>query len=443
MEDVHWADQSTRDLLAFLAHSLGAARALLVATYRSDELTRQHPLRAALGRWEREPGVERLDVRPFDRLESDEFLAAIGHLGPDTGLAAEVFARSEGNPFFAEELLLAAEAGSAALPPTVRDALLARVEALPPDAQTVVRVASAAGREVEHELLRAVAGLDDPALLAALRAAVAEQLLLVEPGTLAYAFRHALLQEAVHDDLLPGERTAFHAAIAEVLTGRPELAGRAGATAALAWHWSAAQDQPRALEASYAAARSAVCSFAFSDAQRHLERTLELWQHVPDAEVRTGADLPTVLKHAASAASRAGEHARAVTYARDALQLIDETVDPLRAGVLWMWLARSLNSLGREGTEEAHLRAVQLVPETPSAARSRVLERYAAAPHARAAAGGGPAARREGRRRRPRGGRVRGGGRGAGDARRDHRRAGRAGGRARTAGAGRRPGRTA
>lgn len=379
LEDLHWADQSTRDLLAFLVHSLRDARVLIVATYRSDELSRQHPLRAALARWEREPAAERIDLRPFDRLESDEFLAAIGHVRPDPGLAAEVFARSEGNPFFAEELLLAAEAGSAALPPTVRDALLARVEALPPDVQTVVRVASAAGREVEHELLRSVAGLDDPALLAALRTAVREQLLLVEPAALTYAFRHALLQEAVHDDLLPGERTALHAAIAEVLTTRPELAGRAGATAALAWHWSAAQDQPRALEASYAAARAAVGSFAFSDAQRHLERVLELWDHVPDPGSRTGADLATVLTHAASASSRAGEHARAVTYARRALELVDEADDPLRAGVLWMWLARSLNSLGREGTEEAHLRAVQLVPPTPSAARSRVLERYAAA----------------------------------------------------------------
>lgn len=375
LEDLHWADQSSRDLLAFLVHALNDARVLVVGTYRSDELNRRHPLRALLARFERDPNVERLDVRPFDRAELVELLTGLLAGPPDTDLVEAVLARSEGNAFFAEELVAAALDGAGGdLPPTLREVLLTRIEALPPDTQAVLRVAAAAGREADHELLAAVAGLDAPRLLAALRTAVAEQVLVTRPGTLGYAFRHALAAEAVHDDLLPGERIALHAELARVLGERPELVGHAELNGVLAWHWEAAHDQPRALAASVCAAREAKASWAFADALRHLERALELWHAVDDAERHAGTDLAGLLRRAAGAASSAGDQVRAIGLAREALALVDPGSDPVRAGLLHMLLGRALDVAGRDGFDEQYETAVRLVPaEPPTAPRARVL----------------------------------------------------------------------
>jgi DNA-binding NarL/FixJ family response regulator len=375
LEDLHWADQSSRDLLAFLVHSLGSARVLVVGTFRSDELNRRHPLRSLLARFERDPHVERLDLRRFDRAELVELLTGLLAGPPETDLVEAVFARSEGNAFFAEELVAAALGGAGDdFPPTLREVLLTRIEGLPPDTQAVLRVAAAAGREVDHELLAAVAGLDAPRLLAALRTAVAEQVLVARSDTLGYAFRHALVAEAVHDDLLPGERTALHAELARVLQQRPELAGRAEITGVLAWHWFAAHDQPRALAASVGAAHAAEASWAYADALRHLERALELWHVVHDAQRHAGTDLAGLLKHAAAVAVRAGDAARALPLVREALTLVDPGADPVRAGLLQMLLGTALDVAGRDGYDAAYEAAVALVPaDPPTAERARVL----------------------------------------------------------------------
>ncbi len=377
LEDLHWSDRSSRDLLAFLVHSLADARVLVVATFRTDELRRTHPLRPFLAQLERDDRVERLDLTPFDRVELAEFLVALLGEPPPADLADEVFERSQGNAFFAEELAASAAAGAGRpgeLPATLRDALLARVDALPAPAPAAPRPAAAAGEEVDHELLAAVAGMDAPDLLAALRTAVAEQVLVAQPDRLTYRFRHALLQEAVHGDLLPGERVDLHRRLAQVLEERPELAGsRAGAAAALAWHWRRAHDLPRALAAAVTAGQDAATAYAFADAHVQYEAALELWDAVPEAQRPPGTDRVELLKRAATAAARSGEHARAVALARRALDQLDEVAEPVRASLLWMWLARSLSALGDEAAAHATAEAVRLVPDDPSPARARVL----------------------------------------------------------------------
>src|SRR5512132_2507869 len=290
VEDLHWADRSTRDLLAFVVRNLRSERILLLATYRSDELHRRHPLRPFLAELAR-GGVERVELEPFGHQELAILLEGILGAPPDAATVDDVLARSEGNAFFAEELVAAAayRAGSL-LPQTLRDVLLIRFEALSDQAQAVLRVAAVAGRRVQHELLARVAGMAEPALLDGLRDTVAHQLLVVGADGGSYAFRHALVQEAVYAEALPGERNRLHVAFATALEAHPELAGGAGPAVAaeIALHWHAAGDQPRALVASVRAGMQAFSGYGFAEAQRHLERALELWERVADAPERAG-----------------------------------------------------------------------------------------------------------------------------------------------------------
>ena len=158
VEDVHWADRSTRDLLAFLARRLRDERVLVIVTYRSDELHRRHPLRPWLAELARLPRVEQVDLERFDRAELADQLAAIHGAPVPSSLVDLIARRSEGNPFFAEELLAAGSAGEATLPARLRDVLFGRIGSLSGPAGQVLDAASVAGGAVDHDLLRAVLG---------------------------------------------------------------------------------------------------------------------------------------------------------------------------------------------------------------------------------------------------------------------------------------------
>jgi DNA-binding CsgD family transcriptional regulator/tetratricopeptide (TPR) repeat protein len=375
MEDLHWADRSTRDLLAYLATYLRSGRVLLVLTFRSDELHRRHPLRGLLGELGRNRRTRRLELARFGRAELAEQLA--GLLGGEVpaGLAEEVYARSGGNPFFAEELLLAAGGvGPGALPPSLQEVLLARVVRLGSGTQQLLRVAAAAGPGATQPLLAEAAGMDEAALLGGLREAVDQQLLVPEAGGDGFVFRHALVAEAVYGELLPGERVRLHTALAGALEVGLE-AGDAPATRAarIAHHWSAAGDQPRALSASIAATAAAEQVYAFAEAQLQLERVLTLWDRVPDAEQRAGVDRVSVLARCAEAAYAAGDTARGAQLLREALPLVDEARQPQRAGLLYEQLARCLRALGDPDALAAQQQAVRLVRPEPSVERARVL----------------------------------------------------------------------
>jgi predicted ATPase len=131
IEDLHWADHSTRDLVAFLATYLRSGRVVVALTFRSDELHRLHPLRGLLAELARNRRVSRLELARFTRGELAEQLTGLLGVGPPARFFEDVYARSEGNPFFAEELVMAAErAGGDALPPSLQEVLLARVASL-------------------------------------------------------------------------------------------------------------------------------------------------------------------------------------------------------------------------------------------------------------------------------------------------------------------------
>jgi predicted ATPase len=167
VEDLHWADQSTRDLLGFLVRNLRAGLAL-VLTCRSDELRPGHPLRPFLAELNRGGRAERLDLGRLGGRDLAELVAGILGEPAAPGLSREILARSEGNPFFAEELLAARLEGTR-LPPALRDLLLARVDALTEAAQRTLAAAAVAGSRVDHELLASVTGQDDTQLVPLLR----------------------------------------------------------------------------------------------------------------------------------------------------------------------------------------------------------------------------------------------------------------------------------
>jgi DNA-binding CsgD family transcriptional regulator len=375
LEDLHWADRSTRDLLAYLATYLRAQPVLLVLTFRSDELDRRHPLRRLLAELGRNRRVVRLELPRFSRAEVTQQVAGLLGADPSARLVDDLYARSEGNPFFAEELVLAG-ADPGVLPPSLQEVLLARVVRLGDRTQQLLRVAAAAGPGVTQPLLAEVAGLDDQQLLEGLREAVDQQLLRPDPGGGdGYLFRHALLAEAVHSELLPGERVRLHTALASALEAGVEGGGPPASRAArLAYHWAAAGDQPRALSASIQAAEAALGVYGFAEAQLQLERALALWDQVPDAEQRAaGMDRVGLLARCAEAAYGAGDPAWAAELVRQTLGRVDEAHQPRRAGLLHEQLARCLRRLGDPAALGEQQAAVRLVPPGPSVERARVL----------------------------------------------------------------------
>ena len=376
LEDLHWADRSTLDLVTHAVRTLRQGRVVLLASYRSDELHRRHPLLPVLAELERSGRVERIELLRFTREELADQLAGILGAVPEPELVARIWARSGGNAFYAEELL-AAGAAQGRLPETLREVLLARVADLSSSTQELLRIAALGGARVTGPLLAAVSGSSAPEVRAALREAVDRGLLLPreDGGADAYLFRHALLQEALEDDLLPGERAELHAAYARALEASPDRADP-GVQAQLAHHWYAAHDLPRALTASVLAGLAAERTYGFVEAQAQYERALELWDSVLDAAGQSTLDRVELLERASRAAAAAGASGRALAHIRTALDLVDAGSEPLRAGVLLDALGHLLHQAGdSDGSLAAHREAVRLVPAAPpSAARARVLE---------------------------------------------------------------------
>src|SRR5581483_7419472 len=271
VEDLQWVDRSSRDLLAFLVRAARRDHLVAVATYRSDELHRRHPLRPFLAELERSGRAERLELEPLRRGELADQLAAISGQAPPREVVDDIVARSEGNPFFAEELLARVGADSGAeLPRSLSEALLLRIERLSPATQQMLRTAAVIGRSADDRLLAQVCGLDEPGLADGLREAAENHVLVPAGHGMAHAFRHALLREAMYDDALPGERLRLHAAIARALSANAELA-TTGAAAELAYHWYAAGDLPAALKSSIKAVAEAERMYAYEEATRHVD----------------------------------------------------------------------------------------------------------------------------------------------------------------------------
>ena len=377
VEDVHWADTSTLDLLGFLlARTLGDDVAVVV-TYRSDDLHRRHPLRPVVNEWGRLPGVVRSSVPPLSD-DSMRSLVQQRHAEPMTERAIErVLRRAGGNAFFAEQLLVSFDDGES-VPAELADLLLARVERLSGPARLVVRITAVAGRTVSHPSLRELTGLEDTELDQALREAV-DAHVLARSSANSFGFRHALLAEAVYDDLLPGERVRLHRQFADAL-GRTTVVGT---DADLARHARAALDLPLAFEAGVRAGQEAMYIGAPAEALSHYEVALELAARVAASDEQ----LVQVSLGAADAAAAAGHQFRAVHLLQDVLPSLPGDGDGdklLRAEVL---VAMSRHALPLDVAEdyfEISGEALRLVAADPSTAlRGRALAVHARFAHSR------------------------------------------------------------
>ncbi|MGY0065031.1 helix-turn-helix transcriptional regulator [Streptomyces sp. LZ34] len=355
LEDLHWADRSTRELLSYLLRALTHSRLLIVATYRADDLHRRHPLRPALAEYERMRTVTRLELPRFERTEVRRQLAAIRGEAPPEQVLDRVFERSEGNAFFVEELACSILEGSpGGISDSLRDLLLVRVEALPDEVQRVVRIAAEGGSEVEFRLLATVTRLAEDELIETLRTAVGAAVLLPSEEGESFRFRHALMREAVTGDLLPSERSRLSRRYAEALEADPTLVRSEERAGRLAGYWFDARDPARALPAVIAAAAAARGRHAFAEQHHLLERALELWDDTPEElrrqTMRQGVedglclaispDMPgdfvDLLAAITVAARLAGERERALALCKRALRKLEG--EPLRAA--WFWIER-------------------------------------------------------------------------------------------------------
>ncbi|WP_229379078.1 helix-turn-helix transcriptional regulator [Streptomyces sp. VRA16 Mangrove soil] len=365
LEDLHWADASTRHLLSYLFRTLRSGRLTVVATYRADDVHRRHPLRPLLAELDRLRTVTRIELGRLSRGEVARQVAGIIAAEPEQALVNDIYRRSDGNAFFVEELAVSAAEGCATgLTDSLRDVLLVRVESLSESAQRVARICAEGGSTVEYPLLAAVAGLGEDELIEALRAAVGANILLASPDGDGYRFRHSLVREAVSDDLLPGERSRINRRYAEALEADPALIPGDARVMRLATYWYHAHDAAKALPAVLDASQEARRRHAYSEQLRLLERAMELWDAAP-LEIRdalrmgdyaqsyrgcgcdpaeTRLNYLDLLAEAADAGRLCGERERALKLCKRAVRILDEAVgtdeaDPLLAA--WFWIQRS------------------------------------------------------------------------------------------------------
>jgi DNA-binding CsgD family transcriptional regulator len=357
LEDLHWADESSHELLAFLAVRLRDLPVLVVATLRDEELADE--ARRWLSDLERRPRVTRLRLAGLAPDEVAELVTDLVPEGSGPDPVAAVVSAAEGNPLYALEL---AGSGARVPPASITEAVLAKAAGVTPSARAVVDQVCVADGGMSHELLAATVPLGEDDLLAAAREAVSRRLLAATAD--GYAYPHDLVRQVFYGQLLPGERRRLHRRVAGALAARPEPD-----PALLALHWQLADCPDRAAPAALLAARQAVTSRAYPEADRFYTMAVGQVRWLPEP-----GPGPGLLEEAAQAASWAGHPGRAARHMADAL------AQPALAGT--QDRARMLERLGRYHWEAGDPRAAVdatrqawdlLEAEPASALQARIL----------------------------------------------------------------------
>lgn len=357
VEDLHWADDTTRRLVSSLARAHDVRRVLLVATYRSDELHRRHPLMPLLADLERSGGVERIELEPLTSEDVAAMAAAILERAVGDDEAAALWQRSGGNPFYAEELL-AQGSDDGGLPTGVRHVILARSHMLVEEALVCLQAAATLASPIDREVLRTTSGLTTSSFPSAIDQLCRERFLVESAGGL--TFRHELVREVFLDELLPGERTGMYARAAEALQRhRPD---RLGEIARL--HHAASQLR-ETLRASVAAGDAAASLGAMVEATEHYGRALDVWASVDRAADAAGLTYIDLLRRAACTSDLARDFDRAVELARLAADTAAALGDPLTEGGILNELAQYLWNASTPGLDDVIERALRVLPSDP------------------------------------------------------------------------------
>lgn len=341
LEDVHWADQATLDVLRVLGRRIDSTPALVLATYRDDEIETGHPLRILLGELASSHGVSRLAV---PRLSFE----AVSELAEPYGADGDAIHRlTQGNAFYVTEILAT---GSETLPETVRDAVLARTARLEPGARRLLEAVSVVPARAELSLLEAVA----PDELAQLDACLTSGVLRADGDGV--SFRHELARLAVESAVPLQRRRALHAAVVRALAGTRHLSR-------LAHHAEEAGDSAAVLEYAPEAARRAAAASAHSEAAAQYARALR------HASALNEADRAPLLAAYAREAHVTGSHEAAAEAFTEAIERYRELGDTARQGDLLARVPATYISLGRNAeAEAASLQAIELLERLPAGA---------------------------------------------------------------------------
>ncbi len=299
LDDLHWADPASLLLLQFLAREMGSARLLVIGTYRDVDLGREHPLFQALGEITREPVTQRYALRGLTERDVGRYIELTARLSPSEELVEAVFRETEGNPFFVGEVvrLLVAEGGlggaaprKLTVPQSVREVIGRRLHRLSPECNRILGLASAIGREFGLDAVEPIAGVSATALLELLDESIAARLVVKVPEAVGrYRFSHAIVREALYEELRPAQRVRLHRQIGEVLEtlygARPDRH-----LAELAYHFAEAaedgRDAAKAIAYTRRAAERATAQLAYEESARHHQTALDmLAAYRPDAEL--------------------------------------------------------------------------------------------------------------------------------------------------------------
>ncbi|MDQ6876724.1 MAG: AAA family ATPase, partial [Candidatus Dormibacteraeota bacterium] len=345
VEDLHWADSSTRELLDYITRRLRNRRVLVLATYRRDEMHRKHPLLPTVQGWQRSRLAQLVELEP---LAPEGVARMVSSIFDNTSVGAEfrdfLHTRSEGNPFVLEEMLKAAidrgdiyrdEAdwqrkpiAELRIPETVRDTILMRVERLDAGQAEILRCAAILGRSFDYQTLIRLSAQDRMAVETALQVAVQQQLLEEEPGSRGrYRFRHALTQEAIYEDLSAPTRERLHSATADVLAQMGDTP-----RAEVAFHLRNANRWQEAIQVTMEAAAAAEAGFGYGDAAALYSLLLPV--------VTTGINRARLLCRLGEAYWLMGTPGRAIEPLEEGIRMLEHAGQPLEA-------ARHRLTLGR------------------------------------------------------------------------------------------------
>lgn len=373
IEDAHWADRSSRDFLRFVVPKLRSEQLAIVVTMRdqaqhgdSAMRKRAKTMRIVLTELQHAPRVSRIHLSRLTKDDVTTMLRGLVGHPPPAELVETVWARGQGNPFYTEALTAGAGDDGRALPPELREVLLLPMDDLSPPARDIIRIIAVAGRPVSPSLIGAAVALSDEGLLSALSEAIDHDVLVSDAES--FRFRHALLGEAVYNELNAAERTALHGRLAAALDAGAESPN----PAELGRHWEAAGRLGPALRAYFDAGLANSDVSAYSEALGHLEHALELWDRAQPVHESVPFDRADILGKAAEAARLTGNYHRAQELCRMALDSLDEATDSARAAALYERLGR-YEPWNIEASRAAYARAMELLGDVPTAQRARLL----------------------------------------------------------------------
>jgi DNA-binding CsgD family transcriptional regulator len=367
VEDVHWADQASVDLLTFVARRLGRERILLVVTNRPAGTQQPVPIRSALGELRRLPSTVDVSVDPLSP-SSVRALVAELPAGAARSQLDEIAERSGGIPFFA--LHLATHDAGQAISPHLRDVLLSSLEGLSRGEKALLVLLTVIGDVNDADLLLTASGASPEEFNERARALMDRGLIVVRGASI--GFRHALLREVVVQDTLPSERVSAHAGAADALL-RSAAARQPGRAAQLAHHLMGCGRHVDAIGYAIRGARHASGIWAFTDAWELFSAVLRLWPLVDEPEAATGVTYPQLLREAAMASRWRGGLDDALSLLREASELPD--VPPVTRAETEHAYGQVLWAAGDMGASlAAHRRAEALLPTAGNARlRSAVL----------------------------------------------------------------------